>query len=153
MATTTARSESPAAELRQKQIEQAEELLFSGPQKQGFVKDLFFGKFRARSIMPFPEQSARERAAGDEMVNAVRKYAREHIDAAQIDRDSEIPQEVVLGLGDIGVLGATVSPEFGGRGLSQFNYCRVMEIIGGWQKTPRLAAQMTMQKSSPSTAG
>jgi len=28
-----------------------------------------------------------------------------------------------------------------------------MEIIGGWQKTPRLAAQMTMQKSSPSTAG
>ncbi len=33
-------------ELQQKQIEQAEELLFSGPQKAGFAKELFFGKFR-----------------------------------------------------------------------------------------------------------
>ncbi len=33
-------------ELRRKQIEQAEELLFSGPQKAGFAKDLqFFGRF------------------------------------------------------------------------------------------------------------
>ena len=33
--------------------------------------------------------------------------------------------------GDVGVLGMTVSPEHGGRGLSQQNYCRVMEVIGG----------------------
>ena len=33
-------------ELKQKQIEQAEELLFSGPEKAGFAKELFFGKFR-----------------------------------------------------------------------------------------------------------
>ncbi len=38
-------------ELRRKQIEQAEELLFSGPQKAGFAKDLFFGRFRSESIL------------------------------------------------------------------------------------------------------
>ena len=41
-------------ELRQKQIEQAEELLFSGPQKEGFAKELFLGKFRAKSVLPYP---------------------------------------------------------------------------------------------------
>ena len=42
-------------ELQKKQIEQAEELLFSGPEKEGFAKDLYFGRFRTESIMPFPE--------------------------------------------------------------------------------------------------
>src|SRR6185312_14273494 len=28
-------------------------------------------------------------------------------------------------------MGATIPPESGGRGLSQQNYCRVMEVIGG----------------------
>ena len=42
-------------ELQRKQIAQAEELLFEGPEKEGFVKDLFFGFFRAESIIPFPE--------------------------------------------------------------------------------------------------
>ena len=28
---------------------QAEEILFEGPDKEGFVKDLFFGKFREES--------------------------------------------------------------------------------------------------------
>ena len=41
------------------------------------------------------------------------------------------PDSVISGLGDLGVLGMTISPENGGQGLSQFNYCRVMEVIGG----------------------
>lgn len=118
-------------ELQKKQIEQAEELLFSGPPKEGFAKDLFFGRFRASSILPYPKLSAESQRIGDEAVARVRDYCQTSIDADRIDREARIPESVVKGLGDIGVLGMTISPKYGGRGMSQQNYCRVMEVIGG----------------------
>jgi len=118
-------------ELERKQIAQAEELLFSGPEKEGFCKDLFFGRFRADSIMPFPELPEESQRAGDEVVRQVQQFCDEHIDPARIDRDARIPDEVVQGLAELGVLGMTIKPEYGGMGMSQQNYCRVMEVIGG----------------------
>ncbi len=120
-----------ATQLRQKQIAQAEELLFSGPDKAGFAKELFFGNFRAESIIPYPSPSPEEQAVGDEAVRAVRDFCEQHVDADAIDRQADIPPEVIRGLGDLGVLGMTVSPRFGGKGFSEQNYCRVMEVIGG----------------------
>jgi len=118
-------------ELRQKQLEQAEELFFSGPQKEGFAKDLYFGRFRSESILPYPQLPDDERETGDRAVDEVRRLAKQHIDPERIDREADIPPEVIRELGNAGVLGMTVSPEDGGRGLSQQNYCRVMEVIGG----------------------
>ena len=117
-------------ELQKKQIDQAEELLFSGPEKAGFAKDLYFGRFRTASILPYPELSPEQQQAGDEFVRDVRQFAEEHIDADAIDREADIPPAVIRGLGDVGVLGATVSPQHGGRGMSQQNYCRAIEVIG-----------------------
>ncbi len=119
------------SDLQKKQIEQAEELLFSGPEKEGFAKDLYFGKFREASIMPYPEQSHDARAAGDEMVEKVKEFCLDNIDPEKIDREADIPESVIKGLGELGVLGMTIDPELGGQGMSQFNYCRVMEVIGG----------------------
>lgn len=118
-------------DLQKKQLEQVEELLFEGPDKEGFAKDLYFGRFRAESIMPYPELPANAKAAGDSMVAKTKKFCQEHIDADQIDRDAMIPDSVIKGLGNLGVLGMTISKEHGGIGMTQFNYCRVMEIIGG----------------------
>lgn len=124
MSTTT-------AELQQKQIQQAEELLFSGPQKAGFAKELFFGRFNTAAMLPYPRLSAEEHAAGSRAVAEVRDYVEQHLDAARVDQDCDIPSEVIAGLGRLGVLGMTVPPANGGRGFSQQNYCRVMEVIGG----------------------
>lgn len=117
-------------ELRRKQMEQAEELLFSGPQKAGFAKDLYFGQFRSESIFPYPSLPPELERQTQESVDEVRQFCRDHIDAPRIDRESRIPDEVVLGLGRIGVLGMCVPPEHGGRGFSQQQYCRVMEVLG-----------------------
>jgi alkylation response protein AidB-like acyl-CoA dehydrogenase len=118
-------------ELQQKQLKQAEELLFSGPQAVGFAKELFSGRFLQQAIMPYPSASESEQEAGDAAVAEVRRFVRERIDPAKIDSDADIPEATIRGLGEIGVLGATISPEFGGRGLTQQNYCRMMEVIGG----------------------
>jgi alkylation response protein AidB-like acyl-CoA dehydrogenase len=118
-------------ELEKKQMAQAEELLFSGEEKEGFCKDLFFGHFRDASILPYPELSESGQAMGDEAVARVREFCEQHIDAAEIDREARIPDSVIHGLGDLGVLGMTIAPRYGGAGMSQQNYCRVMEVIGG----------------------
>src|SRR2546422_5646828 len=87
------------------QKRQAEELLFSGPEVLGFAKSLFFGRFQSALLFPYPEIAAAERAEADQAVMEVRSFAREKIDAAAIDRNAEIPQYVVDGLGQLGVLG------------------------------------------------
>lgn len=120
-----------AEDLQQKQIRQAEELLFSGPQKTGFAQELFFGRFLTEAVVPYPRLSEEQQKIGDAAVAEVRTYLEAHLDAAEIDRIADIPPEVIRGLGDLGVLGMTIAPELGGRGFSQQNYCRVLEVIGG----------------------
>lgn len=116
---------------REQQIKQAEELLFSGPQRLGFANGLFFGRYHAEQIYPYPQLKADEREVVAKAVDEVRRYCDEHIDAAAIDRNADIPAEVIAGLGRIGVLGMTAPGEFGGHGFSQLGYIRVMEVIGG----------------------
>lgn len=118
-------------DLQKKQIEEVEELLFDGPEKEGFAKDLYFGRFRTDSIMPYPELPENAQAAGDSMVRKTKEFCLSNIDPDAIDREAKIPDSVVKGLGRLGVLGMTIGKQYGGIGMSQFNYCRVMEVIGG----------------------
>ncbi len=113
------------------QRKQAEELLFSGPQMLGFAKGLFFGHFNAPLLFPYPELNAEEHRRTNEAVAQVRRFCQEHIDAAAIDRAAAIPQEVIDGLGRLGVLGMTAPLAHGGRGFSQLAYTKIMEVIGG----------------------
>ncbi len=119
-----------AAAAREKQMRQAEELLFSGPSKEGFAKALFRGDFRSTSLFPYPKLPDAEKRVVDGAVAELKAFAAEHWDAAAIDRAAEIPQSVVDGLANLGVLGMTAPTEFGGRGFTQSGYCRVMEAIG-----------------------
>jgi acyl-CoA dehydrogenase family member 9 len=114
----------------EQQKKQAEELLFSGPQALGFAKSLFFGHFNAPLVFPYPELAAAERPEVERAVADVRRFCEEHIDAAAIDRNSDIPLDVIAGLGRLGVLGMTAPREYGGRGFSQLANCKVMEVIG-----------------------
>src|SRR5258708_5570299 len=95
-----------AAQIEQ-QKKQAEELLFSGPQTLGFAKALFFGHFNAPLLSPYPEIKQEERESVAKSVADVRRFCEEKIDAAAIDRNADIPRDVITGLGEIGVLGAT----------------------------------------------
>jgi alkylation response protein AidB-like acyl-CoA dehydrogenase len=119
------------AEEREHQIKEAEELLFSGPQRLGFANALFFGHFQAALISPYPELKPEDRDAVRQAVAEVRRFCEEHIDAAAIDRDADIPREVIAGLARLGVLGMTAPRAYGGRGFSQLGYTRIMEAIGG----------------------
>jgi alkylation response protein AidB-like acyl-CoA dehydrogenase len=134
MATTTSAPERPAPPesheaLRERQLREAQELL--GPiSTAGFAKALFRGEFRAEALFPYPELSPAERPQVEASVAAVRAFAETHIDAAAIDREADIPPSVIRGLADLGVLGMAAPVEWGGRGISQMGYCKILEVIG-----------------------
>lgn len=116
---------------RQKEIKEAEELLFTGPQALGFAKGLFQGQFVADWAMPYPRLPAAQQKELDQALKEVRAFLEAELDPAEIDRKEDIPQNVIDGLARAGVLGMTAPKEFGGRGFTQMAYCRVLEEIGG----------------------
>jgi acyl-CoA dehydrogenase family member 9 len=115
---------------RQKEIQQAEELLFTGRQELGFAKGLFLGKFISDWTMPYPRIPAAQQSELDQSLTEVRKFLDENLDSVAIDREADIPPHIVEGLGRAGVLGMTAPKEYGGRGFSQMAYCKVLEEIG-----------------------
>src|SRR5256885_8844414 len=115
---------------RQKEMQQAEELLFTGPQALGFVKGLFAGHFVSDWVMPYPRIAATEQPRIDRTLSELRQFLDQHLNATEIDRQADIPRDVIDGLGRVGVLGATAPQEVGGHGFSQMANCKILEEIG-----------------------
>src|SRR5881628_2213966 len=115
---------------RQKEIQQAEELLFAGPQALGFVKGLFQGHFVSDWVMPYPRIAAGQQVELDKTLKELREFLGAKLDPVAIDRNAEIPRKVIDGLGRVGVLGMTAPAEYDGRGFSQMANCKVLEEIG-----------------------
>src|SRR5580765_5623221 len=97
-----------------------------------FASKLFMGDFDLASIRPYPLQSAEDRDQGDAFLQQLEKVLREKVDPDEIDRTGEIPQSVIDELARLGAFGIKISPEYGGLGLSQTNYCRAAAVLGGF---------------------
>jgi alkylation response protein AidB-like acyl-CoA dehydrogenase len=121
--------------LSQKQIDeqkkQVEEMLGPELDRLGFAKSLFFGRFKGDVLFPYPRLTPDQQRAADDTAAAVQKFADEHIDHMQIDRDARIPDSVIDGLAKLGLYGLTIPKEFGGSGFNQQQYLKTMEILGG----------------------
>ena len=116
---------------RDKQVKQAEELLFAGPPQRSVAKELFAGRFASELVLPYPRLSGTEQHKVDNSLNELRAYCDEHLDPDAIDRHADIPRSVIDGLARLGVLGMTAPEAMGGRGFSQLAYCRILEELGG----------------------
>src|SRR6266403_899253 len=115
---------------RQKEMQQAEELLFSGRQELGFAKGLFLGNFVADWVMPYPRLDPTRQTELESGLSEVRQVLDRDLDPDWIDRNADIPRHLIESLARTGVLGMTAPREVGGRGFSQMQYCRVLEEIG-----------------------
>src|SRR5437764_8812998 len=115
---------------RQKEMQQAEELLFTGPQALGFVKGLFQGHFVSDWVMPYPRIPASQQTELDTTLKELREFMDAKLDPVAIDREADIPREVIDGRGQVGVLGMTAPREYGGHGFSQMANTKILEEIG-----------------------
>lgn len=114
---------------RQKQMAEAEELLKDFRSQAGFAKGLYFGNYRHDRLVPYPRPELDE--ATLEMETELEQFCATQIDPVRIDREAIIPDDVVRGLGNLGVLGACLPKSVGGRELSQASYCKLLEVLGG----------------------
>lgn len=106
----------------------AEELLFSGKKKLGFAKLFFFGVFDAAKVFPFPRVSDEEQTKIEALLQKLQGII-DKLDPKAIDRNAQIPDEILDELGRLGILGMTIPEEYGGLGLSQYAYCKATEAL------------------------
>ena len=117
-------------DLQQNQLTHVDEMLEESSDSKSVAKDLFFGRFCEQAIFPFPEQEEEAAEALGEFVEKLQAFCHKNIDAGEIDSTGKIPASVIKGLGELGVLGFTASESVGGQGGSQFEFCKIMEVLG-----------------------
>lgn len=102
--------------------EQARETEWTKP---SFVRELFGGSFQLDLIHPYPDEDPEEEARARPFLEKLDALL-ERVDSDRIDREREIPREVVDGLKEIGAFGIKIPAEYGGLGLSQRTYVKAI---------------------------
>jgi alkylation response protein AidB-like acyl-CoA dehydrogenase len=100
-------------------------------QGAGFMRDIFLGQLKMRLIHPYPKASF-ERPEFKAFYEQFERYLREKVDPVKIDETGEYGDEVIAGLKAMGAFGMKVPTEYGGLGMNQVEYSKVMQLLGSY---------------------
>ncbi|MGP4004331.1 acyl-CoA dehydrogenase family protein [Streptomyces sp. 8N706] len=113
--------------------------------KPSFAKELFLGRFRLDLIHPHPAPPVEDVRRGEEFLAKLRDFCDTRIDSARIERDAQIPDEVVTGLKELGAFGMKIDTKYGGLGLSQLYYNKALAVVG--TASPAIGALLSAHQS------
>lgn len=130
MATVNLSQLKNVSERDQKMIAETEAMFGPEPSQMGFVKNLFWGRFRSDLVFPYPQSSREEKEKCDRLLAELEDYLKNEHPSVLIDQEEYVPDWCFKRLFDMGVMGMTVPVEFGGLGLGVTSYNRVLEMIG-----------------------
>ena len=97
---------------------------------RSFARGLYNGKLDLSLVHPLPKPDPEVEARAQPFLEKLKEFTRTHIDGDAIDRDRWVPQEVLDGLAKIGAFGIKIPIEYGGLGLSQYQYNKALAIVG-----------------------
>ncbi|MBA3816335.1 MAG: acyl-CoA dehydrogenase family protein [Parachlamydiaceae bacterium] len=97
-----------------------------------FGGQLFVGKFAPEMLFPFPKQSAEDRRVGDQIIDPFISFLEKNLDPEEVDASRTIPQVVIDEMKRTGIFALKVPKEYGGLGLSQINYCRLVMKVASY---------------------
>ena len=112
-----------------KSIQVAEESRELDWKSKSFMGSMFMGDLDIGLAYPFPEQTGADREEGDEVIAKFEAWAKLSLDGDLIDKAQEIPPHVWQGLARLGLFGIKIPKEYGGLGLSQTNYVRILGAV------------------------
>lgn len=95
------------------------------------VGGFFYGEIDEDLVFPYPHLTPEQREYARELVPAVGKFCEDTIDGPKFDEAAALPNEVIQGLAELGLLGLGVPEEFGGMGLDYTLYSRVFAEVAG----------------------
>ncbi len=110
-----------------------------------FSKALFSGVILDELLFPYPVMSEDEAENVKMMIDTFEKFADDKIDSVRIDQDAKIPEEVINQLKELGFFGMNIPEEYGGFGLSNTGYVRMLEAISS--KDPSIALTLGAHQS------
>ena len=97
---------------------------------RSFARGLYNGELDLSLVHPLPQPDPEVEARAKPFLAKLEEFTRTHIDGDAIDRDRWVPQEVLDGLAKIGAFGIKIPIEYGGLGLSQYQYNKALAIVG-----------------------
>jgi alkylation response protein AidB-like acyl-CoA dehydrogenase len=112
-----------------KSIQVAEESRELDWKSKSFMGSMFMGDLDIGLAYPFPEQTKSDKEEGDEVIAKFEAWAKLNLDGDLIDKAQEIPPHVWQGLARLGLFGIKIPKEYGGLGLSQTNYVRILGAV------------------------
>jgi len=91
------------------------------------ARNLYFGEIVEENLFPYPAIAAKDLETLGMIVESVDRFlAEKGEDFARWDREARQPDEFVQSLRDLGLFGLIIPEEFGGLGLSNAAYARVI---------------------------
>ncbi|MFD0058217.1 acyl-CoA dehydrogenase family protein [Streptomyces sp. NPDC127168] len=113
--------------------------------KPSFAKELFLGRFRLDLIHPHPLPADDDVQRGEEFLAKLRDFCETKIDGSVIERDARIPDQVITGLKELGAFGMKIDTKYGGLGLTQVYYNKVLALVGS--ANPAIGALLSAHQS------
>ena len=106
---------------------------------QSVAKQLLFGNVLEENLFPYPAINERDREVLGMMVESIDKFlAGKEAEFAHWDRDARQPDEFVQSLRELGLFGLIIPEEFGGLGLSNAAYARVLAQTSSYDSSVSL---------------
>ncbi len=96
--------------------------------KPSFAKELFLGRLRLDLIHPHPRPTPQDKDKGEAFLARLRAFLETEVDAAAIEREARVPDELIKGFKELEVMGMQVPEEYGGLGLSKLYYTRALQL-------------------------
>ncbi len=93
------------------------------------VHGLFVGELNDDLVYPYPSPDPEQRETTDQAIEAFREWAKDNVDAREIDAAQEIPERVRRGMAELGIMGMTVPEAYDGYGFGMTSYCRMVEEL------------------------
>jgi acyl-CoA dehydrogenase family protein 9 len=91
------------------------------------AKNLMAGRILEEQLFPYPALRDKDREVLGLMVDAIDQFLEpRHQDFKRWDREAAQPAEFIQGLRDLGLFGLIIPEEYGGIGLSNAGYARVL---------------------------
>jgi len=125
MATATAPERKVSADEARDVAEAAREQDWTSP---SFVRELFLGNFRLDLVHPYPTAAPDDVARARPFLQKLEQVLKT-VDSDKIDREGEIPEDVIQRLREIGAFGIKIPREYGGLGLSQLSYMKAIALV------------------------
>lgn len=100
-------------------------------ESRSFAMNLFRGEVISDQVFPYPEVlDEDQKQTLVELVDPCAKFFEEVNDATKNDQLEKVDDETMQGLKEMGAFGLQVPMDFGGLGLTNTMYARLVEIVG-----------------------